>query len=114
MRDYDKVISSLGCEFSYWCENGGYTDRDPNDGMPRSKEYKVMITFDDGMVIGGYIKLMACGTVEDPFSAYDTCIILWPRKQSELGENRIVTVSTDKIRSLVRESLKRIYKDILQ
>ena len=114
MRDYDKVISSLGCEFSYWCEDGGYTDRDPNDGMPRSKEYKVMITFDDGMVIGGYIKLMACGTVEDPFSAYDTCIILWPRKQSELGENRIVTVSTDKIRSLVRESLKRIYKDILQ
>ena len=56
---------------------------------------------------------MACGTVEDPFSAYDTCIILWPRDKTELGENRIVTVSADKIRSLVRESLKLIYNEFL-
>lgn len=79
MSDYKKAIESLGCQFECWCEGGGYTDRDPNDGMPRSKEYKLMITYDDGMIIGGYIKLMAAGTVEDPFSRYDTCIILWPK-----------------------------------
>ena len=67
LSDYKRAITSLGCEFNCWCEDGGYTDRDPSDGMPRAKEYKVMITFDDGMVIGGYIKMMASGTVKDPF-----------------------------------------------
>lgn len=76
--DYGDVIESLGGEFSYWCENGGYTDRDKNDGMPRSKEYKVRITFEDGDVIGGYMKFMAAGSVEDPFDRYDTCMVLWP------------------------------------
>lgn len=80
LDDYNSVISSLGGELSYWCTNGGYTDRDPQDGMPRSKVYDITITYDDGMVIAGYIKMMAAGSMEDPFDAYDTCIILWPKK----------------------------------
>lgn len=46
--------------------------------MPRSKEYKVRITFEDGDVIGGYMKFMAAGSVKDPFDRYDTCMVLWP------------------------------------
>lgn len=84
LRDYNEVIESLGGELSYWCEDGGYTDRDPQDGMPRSKVYNMTITYDDGMVIGGYIKMMAAGTVEDPFSSYDTCIVMWPKSNTSL------------------------------
>lgn len=82
--DYRKAIESLGCEFDYWCENGGYTDYDEYDHMPRSKKYEVQITFEDGMEISGYMKFMAAGTVEDPFKRYDTCIILWPTEKHQL------------------------------
>jgi hypothetical protein len=40
--------------------------------------------YDDGMNIGGYIKFMAAGTMDDPFSSYDTCIILWPKNNRVL------------------------------
>ena len=74
LRDYDAVISSLGGELSYWCENGGYTDFDETTGIKMSKVYEIEITYDDGMSIRGYIKMMAAGSMDDPFSAYDTCI----------------------------------------
>ncbi len=67
--------------------DGGYTDYDESDNMPRSKQYKIVITCADGMKIEGYIKCMAAGTVEDPFSVYDTCMVLWP-KSSSLSESR--------------------------
>lgn len=79
LDDYDSVISSLGGELSYWCEDGGYTDRDKETGMPMSKVYEIEITYDDGMAIRGYIKMMAAGSVESPFDAYDTCIVMWPK-----------------------------------
>ena len=82
LNDYDKVISSMGCGFSYWCENGGYTDRD-QDGRPMSKVYNVEISYDDGMIIGGYIKMMAAGSMEEPFDAYDTCMVLWPKSRMD-------------------------------
>lgn len=99
MLDYKKAIESLGAEFSYWCENGGYTDYDQNDNMPRSKEYKVEITFDDGMKVGGYAKMMAAGTVEDPFSSYDTCIVLWPKS------NKVLEMTANELKSIVNESV---------
>lgn len=79
LEDYNKVISSLGCDFTYWCENGGRTDYDPQTGISMSKVFNIEISYDDGMVIGGYIKLMAAGSMEDPFDAYDTCMVLWPK-----------------------------------
>lgn len=79
LRDYQTVIESLADEFTYWCDDGGYQDRDKEDGMPRSKVYNIEIRYDDGMVISGYIKMMAAGSVEDPFDAYDTCIVMWPK-----------------------------------
>ena len=74
--DYDSIITRLGGEFDYRCKNGGYTDYDKDDHMPRSKKYDVRITFDDGSDIRGYMKFMASGSVDDPFSAYDTMIEL--------------------------------------
>lgn len=75
--DYRDCISRLGAEVNIWCENGGYCDYDPTDGMPRSKRYEVEVMYDDGMVIRGYVKFMAAGTVEDPFSTYDSALILY-------------------------------------
>lgn len=98
ISDYYRAISSLGCEVEMKpCaslsnadsieSDGGYTDYDPYDNMPRSKQYAIKIMFEDGMNIDGYIKCMAAGTVEDPFSRYDTCIVLWP-KNNRVLENR--------------------------
>lgn len=103
--DYYRAITSLGCEFEMrpcgnsnnldnWDDitsDGGYTDY-AEDGMPRSKQYAVKIMYDDGMNIGGYIKFMAAGRVDDPFSAYDTCMILWP-KSNRVLENREINES---------------------
>ena len=79
ITDYKKVISSLGYDVLIGIKGGGYTDFDPTDHMPRSKEYQIEITDPtDNTTIKGYIKAMAAGTVEDPFSKYDTAMILWP------------------------------------
>ena len=97
ISDYYRAISSLGCEVEMkpcgHIENadsmesdGGYCDY-AEDGMPRSKQYAINIYFEDGMNISGYIKCMAAGTVEDPFSRYDTCIVLWP-KSNRMIENK--------------------------
>lgn len=119
--DYIKVISSLGCEVNVkpcanldWADSmhsdGGYTDHG-DDGMPRSKQYHVSITFDDGMVIKGYIKCMAAGTMQDPFSAYDTCMVLWPsngRGLEKEKKNEMVEVSKKQINEMVRRSVEDI------
>lgn len=102
--DYYRAISSLGCEVEMkpcghvdnadsMMSDGGYCDYDEYDHMPRSKQYAINIMFEDGMNISGYIKCMAAGSVEDPFSRYDTCIVLWPKSNriieniSEFGDN---------------------------
>lgn len=110
--DYEKAISSFGCEVEFWAENGGYTDYDPTDHMPRSKEYKCRITFEDGMVIEGYAKMMAAGTVEDPFSRYDTALILWPKAKRGLGENQI-RLSESEMRQALNESVTEALRIIL-
>ena len=100
ISDYYRAISSLGCEVEMKpCaslsnadsmeSDGGYTDYDPYDNMPRSKQYAIKIMFEDGMNIDGYIKCMAAGTVEDPFSRYDTCIVLWPKNNRVLEDKEI-------------------------
>ena len=89
VEDYYRAITSLGCEVEMKpCghmnnadsleSDGGYCDY-ADDGMPRSKQYAIKIMFDDGMNIDGYIKCMAAGSVQDPFDAYDTCMVLWPK-----------------------------------
>lgn len=77
---YDEAISSLGYELSYWCENGGYGDYDEYTHMPTSKTYNIRISCGDEKDIDGYIKMMAAGSVEDPFDRYDTCMVLWPHR----------------------------------
>ena len=106
IEDYYRAISSLGCKVQMKpCgslsnadsmeSDGGYCDYNPNDNMPRSKQYAIKILFEDGMMVDGYIKCMAAGTVQDPFSAYDTCIVLWPKSSrilegiNEYGDNKV-------------------------
>lgn len=116
VEDYYKAITSLGCEVEMKpCANvsnvdsmqsdGGYCDY-AEDGMPRSKQYAIKISFDDGMNIEGYIKCMAAGTVSDPFSRYDTCIVLWPKN------NRVLEIKDMKGQiKLTEEELKQIIKE---
>lgn len=116
ISDYYRAISSLGCEVEMKpCghlshadsmeSDGGYCDY-AEDGMPRSKQYAIKIAFQDGMAISGYIKCMAAGTVQDPFSRYDTCIVLWPKN------NRVLEIKDmeDQIK-LTEEELKQVIKE---
>ena len=86
LRDYNEAVKSVGGELTYWCENGGYCDR-AEDGFPRSKRYEMEIEYPDGVLLSGYIKMMAAGTTEDPFSRYDTCMIVW--KKGNVDESAI-------------------------
>ena len=115
--DYYRAITSLGCEVELKpCghlnnadsmeSDGGYCDYDPYDHMPRSKQYAIRITFEDGMTIDGYIKCMAAGTVSDPFASYDTCMVLWP-KQNNVLENK----NMSKQMRLTEAELKQVVKE---
>ena len=88
--------------------DGGYTDYDPHDHMPRSKQYKITITYFDGMKVEGYIKCMAAGTVEHPFASYDTCMVLWP-KENRVLENKYrgnqFRLSESELKNFLRKSV---------
>lgn len=86
LRDYDEAVESVGGKLTYWCKDGGYCDR-AEDGMPRSKQYEMEIEYPDGVLLSGYIKMMAAGTTDDPFSRYDTCMIVW--KKTNVDESVI-------------------------
>lgn len=119
--DYVRVISSLGCEVNVKpCSNmngsydevecdGGYTNYDQSDNMPRSKQYAVRVTFEDGMAVDGYISCMAAGTVEDPFSSYDTAIILWPKAVRTLASEGIRLRERDR-RRIVSEAARSVIR----
>ena len=124
ISDYYRAISSLGCEVEMkpcgHLENadsiesdGGYCDYDQYDGMPRSKQYAIKIMFEDGMNIDGYIKCMAAGTVSNPFSSYDTCIVLWPKNSRTLKGEGVVEDGvneygdTQQTRSMMGAAAKR-------
>ena len=125
ISDYYKVISSLGCEVQMKpCGNlnnkdsiesdGGYTDYDQTDNMPRSKQYYVNIIFDDGMNIDGYIKCMAAGTVSDPFSSYDTCMVLWPKQNNVLEDknmNKQMRLTEAELKQVVKEATMKILSE---
>lgn len=126
IEDYHRAISSLGCDiemkpcadvrhFDSLQSDGGYTDYDPNDNMPRSKQWAIRITFEDGMSVDGYIKCMAAGTVEDPLSSYDTCIILWP-KTSNMRENKdmsskVLKLTESELRNVIKEATMNILSE---
>lgn len=83
LQDYKAAAESVGGKLSCWVENGGYTDY-ADDNMPRSKKYEVEVEYHDGVILSGYIKFMAAGTIADPFSSYDSCMVVW--KAKEQGE----------------------------
>lgn len=137
ISDYYRAITSLGCEVEMkpcgHLENadsiesdGGYCDYG-EDGMPRSKQYAIKIMFEDGMNIDGYIKCMAAGTMADPFSSYDTCIVLWPKSNRVLeksskydyvdfqngfeNENRQIKLSEAELKQVVKEAATKILSE---
>ena len=124
IEDYYKAITSLGCEVELKpCadlrnadnieSDGGYTDYDPNDNMPRSKQYAIKIIFEDGMVIDGYVKCMAAGTVSNPFSSYDTCMVLWP-KSNKVLESREMELTEGEVKQIVKEATINLIKEYAQ
>ena len=122
--DYYRAITSLGCDFEMrpcgnsnnldnWDDitsDGGYCDY-AEDGMPRSKQYAVKIMYEDGMDIGGYIKFMAAGTVEDPFASYDTCMVLWPKSNKVLEAKNMgkqVRLTESEFKQIIKEAATKI------
>ena len=55
------------------------------------------------MVIEGYIKCMAAGSVKDPFDAYDTCMVLWNKPKRSYNES----IKKSDLRRMIQESLKQ-------
>ena len=126
ISDYYRAISSLGCEIDMkpcghlnnvdsMQSDGGYCDY-AEDGMPRSKQYAIKIMFEDGMAIDGYIKCMAAGTVSDPFSAYDTCIVLWSKNNRELAMenrnmNKQIKLTEAELKQVVKEASMKLIKE---
>lgn len=122
ISDYYRAITSLGCEVEMkpcgHLENadsiesdGGYCDYDPYTHMPRSKQYAIKIMFEDGMNIDGYIKCMAAGTVQDPFSRYDTCIVLWPKNNRMLEDkemNKNIKLTEAELKQVVKEAAIKV------
>lgn len=125
--DYYRAITSLGCDFEMrpcgnsnnldnWDDitsDGGYCDY-AEDGMPRSKQYAVKIMYDDGMNIGGYIKFMAAGRVDDPFSSYDTCMILWPKQNNVLETKNMgkqIRLTEAELKQVVKEAATKILSE---
>ena len=125
IEDYYRAITSLGCEVEMKpCasmnhadsieSDGGYTDYDEYDHMPRSKQYAIKIMFDDGMAIDGYIKCMAAGTVSDPFSSYDTCMVLWPKQNNVLENknmNKQVRLTESELKQVVKEAAMKVLSE---
>jgi hypothetical protein len=99
LNSYAKVIESLGGQCEFKCNGDGYTDYDNYDNMPRTKEYQVIITFEDGMEITGVLKCMACGTLSNPFKEYDTVLLLNNKLKHEL--------TAESIRNTVSSTIKR-------
>jgi hypothetical protein len=126
ISDYYRAISSLGCEVEMkpcghisnidsMQSDGGYCDY-AEDGMPRSKQYAIKIMFEDGMNIDGYIKCMAAGTVEDPFSRYDTCIVLWPKsnrmiEDKEKNMKGQIKLTEQELKQVVKEAAMNLIKE---
>ena len=124
ISDYYRAISSLGCEVEMKpCGNlshadsiesdGGYCDY-AEDGMPRSKQYAIKITFQDGMAINGYIKCMAAGTVQDPFSRYDTCIVLWSKNNRVLEMKNMegqIKLTEEELKQVIKEAATKILSE---
>lgn len=128
--DYYRAITSLGCDFEMrpcgnsnnldnWDDitsDGGYCDY-AEDGMPRSKQYAVKIMYEDGMDIGGYIKFMAAGTVEDPFASYDTCMVLWPKSNKVLETKNMskqMRLTEAELKQVVKEAAMQIINEYTQ
>lgn len=124
ISDYYRAITSLGCEVEMKpCghlnnadsleSDGGYCDYDEYDHMPRSKQYAVKIMFEDGMNIDGYIKCMAAGTMEDPFSRYDTCIVLWPKnnRMLENKENMNIKLTEAELKQVIKEAAMKVLNE---
>jgi hypothetical protein len=128
IEDYYRAITSLGCEVEMKpCaslnnadsleSDGGYCDYDEYDHMPRSKQYAIKIMFDDGMAISGYIKCMAAGTVSDPFSSYDTCMVLWPKQNNVLESkimNKQITLTEAELNQVVKEAAISLIQEYTQ
>jgi len=128
IEDYYRAITSLGCEVEMKpCasmnhadsleSDGGYCDYDPYDHMPRSKQYAIKIMFDDGMTISGYIKCMAAGTVSNPFSSYDTCMVLWPKQNNVLESknmNKEMRLTEAELKQVVKEAAISLIQEYTQ
>ena len=70
----EQVIGGDG-EVEMWVENGGYWK--PLGEFPNYKAYKIRITLNNGIEIGGELKCHAAGSMEDTFDRYDVTITFW-------------------------------------
>ena len=65
-----------------------------------NNEYVVKISYDDGISIGGYIRLY------DNEDGYDTSLILWPKEEKVMSEGKkTIYLNERSLRRLVNEAI---------
>lgn len=92
LKDYKKVIESLGCEVTF--TNGSDTEG------TQSKTFSMTIKYDDGMVIDGMVKVVP----NKNEGTYKTGMVLWPIEDHELNEDYIRNVVSESIRKFRRKN----------
>lgn len=104
--DYDKLFKALGYDVDWSVNDGGYGDYSEFTGRDMSKTYNIILTAEDGMQIEGYVKMCAAGSNEDPFDAYDTCMILWNKPKRRYNESKIYEVTKRVLRRVLNEDFQ--------
>lgn len=87
LADYKKVLDSLGWDVKFTRKESG----------DRIKEFGVTLTNqDDGMVLDGYCRVNAAGNGGNPFSKYDTSLIVYPKPKREISEAHVYDDDDDR------------------
>lgn len=76
-----------------------WTSKDEDE---QTKKYNFVLSADDGMKLDGYIKCRASGSGENPFSEYDTIMVIEPKEKRRYDES---------LSRLVKENVGRLLRE---
>ena len=95
-----KAVQYYGNLFKSKGYDVDWTSKDEDE---RTKKYSFVLSADDGMKLEGYIKCRAAGSGENPFSEYDTVMVIEPKEKKRYDEQVISRLVKENVGRLLRE-----------
>lgn len=92
-----KAVQYYGNLFKSKGYDVDWTSKDEDE---RTKKYSFVLSADDGMKLEGYIKCRAAGSGENPFSEYDTVMVIEPKEKRNYNESVINSITNNVIRRI--------------